>query len=146
MNPSAVVELVPRKWSEVHVSLLHAYESNFDLDDAKLVILVAPQKQVKGDGDISWTEVHNKDFPGKDGKPESELFKDQVATISVPSDIRDCGKYAIKVEARGASGSWKTGWRFEGISLSMAAEDDSPPKTVKPSGKAQKFGNTHKND
>jgi len=41
MNPWAAAENVSKRWSEINISLLHAYESNFDLDDAKLVIMVA---------------------------------------------------------------------------------------------------------
>jgi len=42
MNPSAVVECVPKKWESIKINLLHMYEGNFDLDDTRLVIMVAP--------------------------------------------------------------------------------------------------------
>jgi len=45
------------------------------------------------------------------------LIRDQVATIAVPESIREMGSYCVKVETIGASGSWKTGWSFEGFSI-----------------------------
>mmetsp|Transcript_18577 Transcript_18577/g.25002 ORF Transcript_18577/g.25002 Transcript_18577/m.25002 type:complete len:88 (-) Transcript_18577:95-358(-) len=81
--------------------------------------------------EVNWTEVHNEDFPAKDDKPEGEIMRDQVTTLTIPEDVRAQGSYCVKVEARGASGSWKKGWLFEGIAITMASEDDSKPKKVK---------------
>jgi len=44
---------------------------------------------VSGDEEVTWTEVHNDGFPGKDDKAEGELIKDYVATVDVPEEVRE---------------------------------------------------------
>ena len=119
----AIAERISKKWSLLEISLIHFYKEEFDLIDTTIDILAAPQKSVMEAGnDVEWTKLHSLQFPIMLEKPKERIITELVAKgVKVPQELRQQGKYCVKVHIHGLKGrKYKRGWMFEGIVVRKA--------------------------
>ena len=99
MNVWACVEKVPASWQSIDVALYHVIEEDFDLVDAKLRIIVAPQSSGlhmihHKEAEDPWYCVKVVDFFKAEDTDEWEdeefgkVRRDEFATVQIPENIR----------------------------------------------------------
>lgn len=138
MNPWACVERVPRSWSSIDIAIYHVIEEDFDLVDAKLRIIVAPQssglRMIHHKKDENpWKCVREINFFKAEDTDEWEdeefgkVRRDEFATVHVPESIRQCGDYCVKVELVTPSDTnrFSRGYSWEGIGITQHAAPET---------------------
>ena len=96
------------------------YGEEFDFPDVKLVIDCVSQSAIHYAPSEHWVKVYEEDFPGVDDKASGEMIRDQVATVEIPDEIRENGRYAVRVWITAQTDSTKQGWTFEGVGVTRA--------------------------
>ena len=121
MNPGSIVEHVPASWAKINVFAYHARCGRARLQETYTVIKVRPQS---ADKVAAFTLVLKQlvDVNKVNSMPDGQITQMPLVTIEVPESLRQDGPYSLQLVFLAESGSWKSGWAWEGFGVTNATD------------------------
>ena len=123
LNPYAIVENIPKSWQKINIAINHVYLHGFDMQSSFVRIWHCPMADIKDKTKAPLTVLHNQEWPlpSANSQPRNVLVSEPVITINLPDEQVFKQSYLLKLEVFAESGNWKSGWMFEGITITNAA-------------------------